>query len=241
LPVRLKSPFRLRERLGALARRAPIVSCSAYVRAQLVEAGVPANRAHVIHPIPPEDETPVVPRPDRPRLVVAGNLLRGKGVDIAIDALLHLPKETTLAIVGDGPSRQQLERQASAHAKGRVEFVGWVAPSEVARFYDDASVVVVPSRWPEPFGMVGIEAMRRARPVVGAGHGGIVEWASGTSGARTFTPGDPRSLAAAARALLDDPVAGEAAAKHARRRFAHARLLDEVEALLERVVSEEAA
>lgn len=235
LPVALKSPYALRRRLRGLAARAPLVSCSGYVRGQLVRAGVDAERTHVIHPIPPEDPRPLAPPPSVPRLVVAGNLLRGKGVDIAIAAMAHLGPEVELTVVGDGPSRASLERQASREAPGRVVFAGWVPPSEISAHYDEASVVVVPSRWPEPFGMVGIEAMRRARPVVAAGHGGIEEWAAGTRGARMFTPGDARSLAAAARALLADGDAGEAALGHARERFPHARLLNEVEALLQRV------
>ncbi len=237
LPVRLESPFRLQRRLDGLWKRALLVTCSGYVRARLLDAGVPAHRARVIHPIPPEDDTPLVPRPRAPRLLVAGNLLRGKGVDLAIDALAHLPPAVTLTIVGDGPSREELERRARAHS-GRVDFVGWVSPAEIGRQYDRASVVVVPSRWPEPFGMVGIEAMRRHRPVVAAGHGGIPEWAGGTGGARTFVPGDARSLADGARILLADAEAGQYAAEHARVRFPHARLLDEVESLLEEVAQE---
>ncbi|MBW2463597.1 MAG: glycosyltransferase family 4 protein [Deltaproteobacteria bacterium] len=237
LPVTLKNPYLLRRRLRALAARAPLVSCSRYVRDQLVRAGVPRSRAHVIHPIPPEDDRPTVPRPKAPHLVCAGNLLRGKGVDIAIDAMQHLPADTELTIVGDGASRADLERQAIAAAPRRIRFVGWVPPGDIANFYDQASVVVVPSRWPEPFGMVGIEAMRRARPVVAAGHGGIEEWAGGTAGACTFAPGDARSLATAARTLLDNDDAGSAALLHAQERFPHARLLDEVEALLEKVAA----
>lgn len=237
LPVTLKNPYLLRRRLRGLATRAPLVSCSRYVRDQLVRAGVPPSRAHVIHPIPPEDDRPTVPRPKAPHLVCAGNLLRGKGVDIAIDAMRHLPADTELTIVGDGPSRADLERQAIAEAPRRIRFTGWVPPGEIASFYDQASVVVVPSRWPEPFGMVGIEAMRRARPVVAAGHGGIEEWANGTAGARTFAPGDAHSLAEAARALLANDDAGSAALLHAQERFPHARLLDEVEALLGQVAA----
>jgi glycosyltransferase involved in cell wall biosynthesis len=239
LPITLRSPFHLRAELHRIAARAPIVACSEYVREHLVRAGAPRERTHVIHPIPPEDERALVPRPSAARLVVAGNLLRGKGVDIAIDALAHLPREVELVVVGEGPSKRDLERRARRFG-ARVQFRGWVPPNEIARAYDAASVAIVPSRWPEPFGMVGIEAMRRARPVVAAGHGGIVEWASGTKGARLFEPGDPASLAMMARALLADPGAGEQALEHARTRFPHQRLLDEVEVLLARV-REEAA
>jgi len=58
----------------------------------------------------------------------------------------------------------------------RVQFRGFVPPDELQGFYVDASVFVVPSVWPEPFGMVGPEAMRYGLPVVAFDAGGIKEW-----------------------------------------------------------------
>ena len=76
-----------------------------------------------------------------------------------------------------------------------MRFRGWIAPAAVGRIYDAISAVVVPARWPEPFGMTGIEAMRRGRAVIGAAHGGIPEWlVPGRAGA-LFTPGSPEELA----------------------------------------------
>ena len=49
----------------------------------------------------------------------------------------------------------------------RVRFRGWLAPEELAREFADASVVVIPSLWPEPFGLVGIEGFAAGRPAVG--------------------------------------------------------------------------
>lgn len=238
LPIALRSPFALRARLHRLAARAPLVACSRYVARNVVNAGVAPSRVHVVHPLPPEDERPVVPRPREPRLAVAGNLLRGKGVDIAIRALEHLPREVTLTIAGDGPSRAELEQLAREVDSGRVRFTGYVPPERVADVYDEASVVLVPSRWPEPFGMVGIEAMRRGRPVVGAGHGGIPEWLLPESGGRLFAPGDARSLADGAARLLADDGAGERARRFAMTTFPHRRLVAEIEALFARVLGE---
>src|SRR6185503_17196126 len=79
LPVRLASPFELEARLIELSLRGPLIACSEYVAKSLRAAGVEAGRAHVIHPVPPEDPEPLVSRPHAPRLVAAGQLLRGKG------------------------------------------------------------------------------------------------------------------------------------------------------------------
>lgn len=232
LPILLANPFALRDRLLELADRGPLVACSRYVASGLIAAGVPASRVHAIHTIPPEDAAPLTPRPRDRRLVAAGQLLRGKGFWLPIEALQHLPPDVTFDLIGDGPMRGELEAIAQKLAPGRVRFLGYVPPSKLSEVYDSASVVVVPSHWPEPFGMVGIEAMRRARPVVGAGHGGIPEWLTDGEGGLTFSPGDSRDLARAARALLDDPEAGERARAAAVERFPYRRLVDTIEALL---------
>ena len=232
LPLRLESPFSLRHRLRELAWRAPLVACSAYVAEGLVAAGVAPSRVRVIHPIPPEIEAPLVARPRAPRLLAVGQLIRGKGFDLAVDALAHLPGAVTLTLAGDGPDRPALEARAHRVAPGRVHFAGYVTPAAIEALYDAASVILVPSRWPEPFGMVGVEAMRRGRPVVGAEHGGIPEWLAPESGGLLVPPGDPAALARAALALLADDQAGERAAAHVRARFTHERTVGAVEQLL---------
>ena len=58
----------------------------------------------------------------------------------------------------------------------RVRFMGYVPPAELHAFYADASLAVVSSVWPEPFGAVGLEAMRHGLPVVAFAAGGINEW-----------------------------------------------------------------
>jgi glycosyltransferase involved in cell wall biosynthesis len=237
LPLMLSSPYALRDRLLELAERAPIVACSRYVASGLIAAGVPSHRVNVVHTLPTDDPTPLAPRPRERRLATAGQLIRGKGMWLPIEALSFLPADVTLDIAGEGPIRAELEALARRVAPGRVRFIGYVPPARIGAVYDEASVVVVPSHWPEPFGMVGVEAMRRARPVVGAGHGGIPEWLKDGEGGLTFTPGDARDLARAARALLDDPAAGERAREAAVTRFPYAQMVGRLESLLERVAA----
>lgn len=232
LPLAVRSPFALRARLRELARRAPLIACSRYVADNVERAGVAPGRVHVVHPIPPEPDAPVRPRPLDGRLLAAGQLLRGKGIDLAIEALCYLPGNVSLDIVGDGSARADLERLARTLHPGRVAFSGYVAPEAVREHYDRATIVVVPSRWPEPFGMIGVEAMQRARPVVGARHGGIPEWLEEGRGGRLFEPGSASSLASAVLSLLDDPGAGDRALAFARERFHHARTVDAVEQIL---------
>jgi len=228
-PVVLGNPLKLRSRLRALSARAPLAACSDYIARNLIAGGASADRVHTLHSIPPESDAQPTPRPETASLLFVGQLIRGKGLDIAIEALEHMP-ETTLTVAGDGPSRTEWESLARDRAPGRVRFVGYVQPQELDRVYDEASVVVVPSRWPEPFGMIGIEAMRRGRPVAGANHGGIPEWMG--EGGLLFTPADPRDMARAVRTLVADRAAGERALAHARENFPHSRLTERAEQLL---------
>ncbi len=225
------NPFDLKSNLQRLAARGRFVACSNYIADRLVEAGVPRGRVLVAHPSPPGSALQTRPPPREPRLLFVGQLLRGKGVAHAIEALRWLPR-VTLTVVGDGPSRRELEEQAHRVAPGRVRFEGFLPGEQVDRCYDEASVVLVPSHWPEPFGMTGIEAMRRARPVVGAAHGGIPEWLPEGTAGYLFRPGDPRSLALAVQRALGDASLGERARAFVQRAFPHERYLLQLEEAL---------
>lgn len=192
----------------------------------------------MIRPVPPDDGAPASPLPAAPRLLAVGQLVQGKGFDLAIDALALLPAEVTLTVVGDGPARAELEARAARAAPGRVRLLGYVDPERLGAVYDEARVVVVPSRWPEPFGMIGIEAMRRGRAVVGAAHGGIPEWLEERVGGRLFAPGDVASLADAVAGALADRELGHRARAFVRERFSHDRAADEMEALLHEVAGQ---
>ena len=110
----------------------------------------------------------------------------------------------------------------------------------MAALYDRARLVVVPSRWPEPFGMVGVEAMRRARPVVGARHGGIPEWLADTVTGWMFEPCTHRDLARVLQRAVKSPHYAETAARareSATTRFSFAGMLDQLETVIAHSVS----
>src|SRR5438034_10653049 len=88
----------------------------------------------------------------------------------------------------------------------RVHFRGWLSASELAEELANASVVVVPSLWPEPFGLVGIEALAAGRPCVASATGGITDWLEHGVGGLCVPPGDVKALSAALNELLSDPA-----------------------------------
>jgi glycosyltransferase involved in cell wall biosynthesis len=109
-------------------------------------------------------------------------------------------------ICGDGwqlPAIRRLVRRE--RIEQRVSFKGWLDPDGLAQEFADASLVVVPSLWPEPFGIVGIEAFAAGRPAVASDAGGIGDWLEHGVSGLLVAPGDARALAAALGELLEDP------------------------------------
>jgi D-inositol-3-phosphate glycosyltransferase len=98
-----------------------------------------------------------------------------KGLDVLIDALRMLKRDVKLIVIG-GPSKGESNFDAIKTYGGDldIEFIGPVKHEDLARYYSKTSMVVVPSYY-ESFGLVGLEAMASARPVVGFSHTGLSE------------------------------------------------------------------
>jgi glycogen(starch) synthase len=139
-------------------------------------------------------------------LVFVGRLVSDKGVDVLLDALEILPSQGTtpdLTVVGEGPERMRLEAQA--HRAGldeQVRFLGTVAGEDLVRVLNQHRILVVPSRYNEPFGIVALEGIACGCVVVGSEGGGLPE-AIGRCG-RTFPNGDAAALAKVLAGLLAD-------------------------------------
>jgi glycosyltransferase involved in cell wall biosynthesis len=106
----------------------------------------------------------------RPIILFASKLQRRKSCSDLLDAYALLNKKINgplpyLVIVGDGEERAALEEQARTNGLVDVRFCGFRNQSELPRFFDIATVFVLPARH-EPWGLVVNEAMNAARPVV---------------------------------------------------------------------------
>lgn len=167
----------------------------------------------------------------RRRVVYAGRVVREKGVDVLIRAAREI--EAEFVICGDGMGLEAMRKLARrCHVERRVEFKGWLAPDELSREVANASVVAIPSLWPEPFGMVGIEALAAGRPVVASATGGIEDWLEDGVSGLCVKPGDVHALAQALNELLSDPERQHAMGMAGRRtvseRFSAGRHLDAI-------------
>jgi glycogen(starch) synthase len=150
-------------------------------------------------------------RTERPawgwRLLYLGRVVHDKGVDTAIDSLALLPQQATLRIVGDGdrPYRTSLQRRAaSLGLSERVRFDGPLPRERLPQVYRAADAVVFPVRWPEPWGLVPLEAMALGVPVVATGRGGSGDYLADGQNSLLFAAGDPAGLATALSRLAAD-------------------------------------
>lgn len=180
------------------------VVASQYMKQHLGDHGFAAERTHVL---PLYTELPELskaePNADAPLLFV-GQVVRGKGLDLLIQALAKVPNAPRLVVAGDGKQLPECQQMVtSLNLENRVTFVGKQSLAEVQALYQTASCLVAPSRSPETFCQVGIEAMAAGLPVIAADVGGIGEWLNHGVNGWAFRTNDVASLADALRTAFD--------------------------------------
>lgn len=164
--------------------------------------------------------------PARPVILFASKLQLRKHCDHLIAAYAKLSgsgmgePHPYLVIVGDGDQRSELERQAAATGFASIRFCGFRNQSELPRFFDLASVFVLPSRH-EPWGLIVNEVMNAQRPVIVTDDVGCAPdlIQNGVTGA-VVPVGDIEALTATLRQILDTPGRASAMGEHAARRVA---------------------
>jgi glycogen(starch) synthase len=158
-----------------------------------------------------------------PLLLYFGRLEYEKGVQDVIAALPRIRRAhpgTRLLVAGHGTHADFLVRQARAHRVRRaVHLLGHLPDRELAAVLASVRAVVLPSRY-EPFGMVALETAAAGAPLVASTAGGLGEVVQDGVTGLSFRPGDVAGIAAAVRAVLDDPKAAAARARVARARLA---------------------
>lgn len=142
-----------------------------------------------------------------------GRLNAWKGQLLAVEAFEKLctrrPGPQRLLIVGSAYAGQEhfeaelATRLAASPCRDAIQRLPF--RDDIDSIWQAADVVLVPSLEPEPFGRVAIEAMAHSRPVIAAGHGGLVEIVADGSSGLLFAPRDAEALASAMERLAADP------------------------------------
>lgn len=158
----------------------------------------------------PYDETifRLIPNVARDKaMIFVGRLVSDKGVDLLLRALEILKRggmSTDLTIVGAGPEEVNLRKLASEYGlEAQVTFAGQKSGAELAQLLNQHLVLVVPSRWSEPFGVVALEGIACGCAVIGSQDGGLKEAIGGCG--LTFENGNVTELAAQLKRLIKEP------------------------------------
>ena len=198
-------------RLEMLRRYRAIIVNSNHMRNEFARYGLTTHqiylpvsvRSGAAEPPPPP------PAPAEWRLLFLGRMEFLKGGQTFIDALPQVSRSIKrplfVTFAGDGPERERWQERAAriaAQAKDlHVEFVGWVNDEQRERLLDGSHLLVMPSLWPEPFGLVGLESGLRGVPVAAFAVGAIPEWLkNGVNG--FLAPGNPPTDSGLADAII---------------------------------------
>lgn len=233
-PIRPAGHDGLQRRLSTDAERVVTVSEATYDDALAAMPGIRGKLSVIRNALPMPEVTPMPLPFSPPRLLCFGRIVREKGFDVVVRALANLRKQgftAGLDIAGDGLEKEALaDFVKSLGMEGQVRFLGWVSPHGVPALIDTATAVVVPSRWPEPFGLVALQAAQMGRPVIAAAVGGLPEVVAHGSTGLVVAPDDEHAMADAIVALLSDAGTarrfGAAARERARQAFDFATFVD---------------
>jgi glycosyltransferase involved in cell wall biosynthesis len=216
-PLTLWTDYRRQQdRHDLLQRYFAIMTLSEHMRAEYSHHGVQGQKIHRVPSLGDDtaDRSPTVkstaaapgPHGRTWKLAFIGRVDPIKGCRLLLEALTvlrtQLPGRIVLAIAGDGSELAHCRRIASRMRLPEVEvdFRGWISAEQRRDLLDDSDALVMPSVWPEPHGLAGLEALRAGVPVVAFAVGGIPEWlADGENG--TLAPADPPTAAGLASAI----------------------------------------
>lgn len=213
-----------RDAARVLGPVAAIVCVSDYLATQIRER-LPTALHDKVHTVRNGVDTamfgvPREPRQNRLRVVFVGRVIPAKGVHVLLDAVRQIGRpDVQVTIIGrpgfdaNAPlnAYERRLRRKAASLPGPVRFASFVPRTELPLLLASADVSVVPSIWPEPFGLTALESLAAGAVVVASDVGGIPE-ALGDGG--TLVPADDAgALAAVLDALADEPSLDDASAR----------------------------
>lgn len=213
-PITMVSSYREQRLRQTVLREAQAVAVlSGRMRSECIVQGVDAARVRQL-PVFVPGQSRATSRPacgldaSTPvHMIFVGRMERLKGAHMLLAALEQIPppmlRDLRVTVVGDGRERPRCEELAGRLRAGglRIEFTGWLSHERCAELIRTADLLAVPSVWPEPLGLVGLEASAAGVAAVAFDVGGVREWLTDDVTGR-IVPGRP-STSGLARALED--------------------------------------
>ena len=170
-------------------RGIPLIVLSAYMADEMEMAGF--RRPTVIPP-----QIRVGPTKQHPGdgFLIAGRLVHHKGIDLGYQAWKSANTNQPLRIAGLGPAAEKTPD---------AQNLGWLSSTELQQQIRSARALIFPSRWQEPYGIIGVEALTNGTPVIGMKRGGMGDWME--TGSIQIQPGDVHGMTAAIETLAKNP------------------------------------
>ena len=182
---------------------------------RVIPAGIDID---IFHPVEvPQELREQLDIVGRRTIMHVGRMSFEKHIDDIVRALEYLPEDVVLVIVGDGPSREEVEKVTDECGyRDRVRFTGFVDRAELPKYYGAANVCVSNSMF-ETQGLTVLEAMACRRPIVCPNARAFTEIIDDGINGFTFEGGNVKALAEAIKRALDcDDTLRENAMQHAR-------------------------
>lgn len=188
-----------------------ILVASEFVRQQALQSGYAPQQVQVLPYFTdiPEGSTDLALSADEKIILASGRMVPEKGLDRLLYAVSYITDIAgwKLVLDGEGADKPQLMKLSrKLRLDERVEFAGWLNPEKHWEMFRRSYMAAVPSIWPEPFGLVGIEAMSYSKPVVAFRSGGIPEWLEDGKTGFLVETGNARGMAEKIKQLLGDPM-----------------------------------
>lgn len=194
------------------------IAVSDHQRELLIAMGMDAGRIVTVpHPVTLPPPAPAGARTGE--ILFFGRLETPKGADLLPAIAARLPGRR-LVIAGDGSRRAALARAADEQGLTNIEFRGMLRGDALPDAIGRAACVIVPSLWPEAFGLSAVEALAQATPVVASATGGMRDTVRDGVDGYLVPPGDVDALAERVRMLAADPARARAMGEAGRRRMA---------------------
>ncbi len=206
------------DRLGyrTIVRR--FLPVSDFQRGLLCEMGLPDARMRTLpNPVGVPEATGPLSADAAGAVLFVGRLESYKGVDLFIDLVRSRP-DVAFAMAGEGSARASIE----AEQPGNLKMLGHLDRTALLDAVRTAACVVVPSLWPEAFGLTAVEAMAAGTPVIASRTGGLTEIVRDGTDGYLVTPGDLTGFLGAVDRILADPERARAMGDAGRVRAADA-------------------
>lgn len=154
------------------------------------------------------------------RLLFTGRIVPQKGLELLLQALSLTDQRIQLDVAGDGWHLSTAKNVAiNLGVNHRITWHGWCNSDQLNQLYQECCAVVFPSVWPEPAGLVSLEAYTQRRPVIATHVGGIPEYILPQKTGLLVPPNQPKLLADAIESVVNNYTLAKQLAENGHRLF----------------------